>query len=384
MNEAIYNLENTENSFANKLNLKAVTGKKRNIQFIDFIRFISMIGIVSFHSTFLSKGASITTFLQTAEYPSIFIAFISLLRFSVISFCMITGYLIANKIQHQHLGQFYKQRMATMLKPYIFAFLLTALALIIKDMMMGESRNLFAVFFQIITTTAFWFIPSSLLALAGLLLVIKRMPQKFLGLLLFGLLSFVTIKYVYIEKYDHLHPVFALAFVFYLWLGYTLSANNFVERIRQWNMKLVLIVWVCAFVIMHIETLYLQHLNFPSLLNNMRASIQLYALSSFVLLVKLSDHFAKFKIVNPRTETYGIYLYHTVVGSIMFFVFRNLIGQSEIGTWMAMLYTTLHFAFTYIISTIIAKSLLKWKLGFLQKDDQLLMAARMRWSFKTS
>ena len=364
---------------------KQETSTKSDYHFIDFVRFVSIIGIVSLHSTFLPKNISLNNYLNTLNSPATYIGFISILRFAVISFCIISGYLLAPRISTENKLAFYYTRVKNTLRPSIIALLITAALILIKEIFTGEQRGFAPVINELVFDGVFWFIPMQLLSLLILMLFITAPKQVWVGITLFMSLAVVTAYYVYFKKLAHVDPVFALGFAFYFWLGTMFYKYKVIEKVKRIKLVILLAAWLASFTLLNFETLLLWKNGFPHILNNLRISNQLYGVVSFFVLVKVSDYFKSFSVFKPRKESFGIYLYHRAVGLAIFFILHrvfNLTGNFDAFT--SMFFTLTHFIFTYAITTVLVKWLVKWELFFLSKNGQYPNARRILLSLKNS
>jgi len=149
-----------------------VKSSKESFFFIDFIRFMSIVGITSVHSLFfgLPQNVVIENFLKQTDHPLILIIFVQLFRFSVISFCMISGFLLGKKIiVENHLKIFY-QRVKVTLPPYIIAFTLTAIYWHIWELLKNGNSSFYSIFLNQLFGSSFWYVPSNLLSFLAILL----------------------------------------------------------------------------------------------------------------------------------------------------------------------------------------------------------------------
>jgi hypothetical protein len=317
--------------------------------------------------------------------PTVYVSFLSFLRFAVISFCLISGYLLAPKITNDNKFKFYIERIKAIAKPSIIAILITALVIYVKEIVTGEPSTIISVVNSIVFEGVFWFIPMQVLSLLILMLFITSPKQLWVGITLFTTLIGVTIYYVYIKKLSHVDPVFSLGFVFYFWLGTMFYKWRFIERIKKMSLMLLMGAWILSFTALNFETILLWKYDYPHLLNNLRISNQVYGVVSFLVLVKISDYFKSFSVLNPRKESFGIYLYHRVIGLGLFFILHRLFDASVNYTaFTSIVFTLAHFIFTYIITTVLVKQLIKWEMFFLTKGNQYPKTSRILLSLRNS
>ena len=358
---------------------------KSNYHFVDFIRFVSVIGIVSLHSTFLPKNVSLNEYLHQVSNPAIYISFISVLRFAVISFCIISGYLLAPKITSENKAKLYLSRIKAMVNPSIVAVAITAIVIFGKEVFTGEQSTMLSIVNSLVFEGVFWFIPMQILSLLLLMVFITSPKQYWVGITLFTSLLAVTIYYVYMKKLAHVDPVFSLGFVFYFWLGTMFYKWKVVERIRKISMFILVAAWIISFIALNVETLILWKNGYPHILNNLRITNQIYGVTSFFLLIRISDYFKDFSKLNPRKESFGIYLYHRVIGLALFFVLHTLVDSSAgLNAFTSITLTVTHFVFTYALTTLLVKHLIKWEMFFLTKGTQYPKTSRILLSLRSS
>jgi len=362
---------------------KGLNKQKEDYYFINFIRFASMIGIVSLHCTYSPKNISLERFLNSMSHPAVYICFLNLLRFSLISFCLISGYLIAPKILAGNKKALLIEKLRKTIKPYASALLITAIIIYIKEVSRGSTPGFFSDTYTLIFKGVFWFIPMHLMSIALLVLLIDKLKPLLLGIILLVMLSTVTIEFVYIQKVSHTVPVFCLAFIFYFWLGTIIYKYGWIDKIKKINWIVLLGAWIATFILLNQETFVLWKSGFPNILNNLRVTNQLYAIVSFMLLVRLSVFFKSFVFINPRSETYGIYLYHFIVGLIVTYTLHFFISGEDLNCATAILYSLLQFAITYSITTLLVKLFVKYSL-FGLGSRQYPKAGIMRLSFKNA
>lgn len=362
-----------------------VASLKSDYHFIDFIRFVSIIGIVSIHSTFLPKDVSLNDYLSQLNSPAIYVSFISVLRFAVISFCIISGYLLAPKITKQNRLSFYFERIKSTLKPSVIAVLITATVIYAKEILTGQMQALLQIVNELVLDGVFWFIPMQLLSLLIVMLFISAPRQVWVGITLFVSLAVVTFYYVYFKKLAHTAPVFCLGFAFYFWLGTMFYKWKVIEKIRKVKVVVLFACWVVSFILLNLETVFLWKNGYPHLLNNLRITNQVYGVVSFFVLVKVSEYFNKFSILNPRKESFGIYLYHRLIGLALFFVLHKLFeSNTNFDALTSITFTLAHFIFTYALTTMLVKLLIKWELVFLTKRSQYPNTSRILASLRNS
>jgi hypothetical protein len=358
-------------SISNDVKENAITTRSiaGDFHFINFIRFVSMIGIVSLHSLVLPANISLNSFLAEKDFSTPYVVFLNFFRFSTISFSIISGYLIAPKLKKEQKNTLFCSRSNNLLKPYLLALLITLIPFFTIPLFQHNSVSTLQILRNVFLGTAFWFIPSHLITF-GIFIVLytKEKLNLLVGIFFLTTIS-ITILFVYSVPTFHTNLIFSVAFLFYYALGVLIRENNWIDKIRKLSLTKVVLVWMISFFLINYETFYLFKHHYPYLLNNFRASNQLYAVVSFLLLAKIADKFSQFSFFNPRYETYGIYLYHTIVGLLLYTVAgRFILKYTNINYSLSIFFTLLHFTICYLATIAIVKFLLKRKLCYLGRN----------------
>lgn len=157
--------------------------------------------------------------------------------------------------------------------------------------------------------SSYWFIFSFLIAL-GLFFVFWRHSDSTLYGLVTGLIAVFYSVNIYFGWIEQRHNLAMPAYLFYLWLGVWLSRHeNVITYIQKMPNKWLVgsvVLFLCLAVV---ESKYLWSINSVSPFNTIRLSNQLFSMSFFALLLK-NDFSSKLVWLNPRSESFGIYLYH--------------------------------------------------------------------------
>lgn len=343
-----------------------------NYPFVDFIRFISMMGIVFAHTDPFPYGTSYYSFLQGMDNPEAYIIYKQTFKFSVICFFMISGFLIGEKVVNIHPFQYFKRRLKATLKPYIIAFaVFVALSYIINPGLLAELNNYISFFRRIyyfIVGTPYWFLPTYLVALFTILLFNKYIDSLKFGAILLIVTAIYTFSTLFADK-DHTTSVFA--FIFYLWLGVYVRRKNLLMKIKKIKTYILLLLVTVTFILSCYEAYALFLNNKEHFFNNLRLFNQLYGLVFFILLVKVCPVKPDFWILSPRKETYGIYLYHFLFIAFIFPVFVYLcdkyfgVQYYSQGMYLLLLLGFVKFVVCYILTTLFVKIILRLKLPIL-------------------
>jgi len=352
---------------------------KVNYPFVDFIRFISMIGIVWAHIPFFEENETVNNILNKIDHPMIYLSFMQFFKFGVICFYLISGFLIGENLKNTVPLSYLKRRLRTIVKPYIVVLIVFEIFTMISHFYIKNNTFSISSVIEILKGSIFytplWFIPNYLLALGIILLFYKYVGSKLFGLILFVIMILYSLFLVYSPAHATSHTTALFGFVFYLWLGIFIRQNNLVNKILGININILILITLALFSLSVIESYLLYKNNLNTVFNILRFSNQLYSLSMFALLVKICNAPPKFHFLNPRKETYGIYLYHGFITSFLIPIIIGFIGQYfdvKLHDWydyrvfpFIFLFFSF-FLFCYVSTTLFVKLLLKYDIGYLK------------------
>jgi len=288
---------------------------KKNYDFIDHIRCISMMSIVIEHTTsaYLTKPSD-------ANYIP-YLLIMQLFKFGTIIFFLLAGFLISEKFTDYTPGQYLKRRFSTTFGPwviwsfiYLFCFVIHMRVMerlyhrqmLTVPAVLHEIRNVYLF-------TNYWFIINFMVSIT-LLLIFKRHLYKYgFGFILTLFTLFYSVN-IHFEWINPTHTIAILGFVFFLWLGAQLRRH---WLIIEYQIKLVP-YWLPIFAVLITfglsiaEAFWLNKEHSIDSLNTLRFSNILFSLACFALFLKIGT----FKLLNhfkPRQSTYGIYLIHYIL-----------------------------------------------------------------------
>lgn len=356
-----------------------ISTNKISYPFVDFIRFISMIGIVWAHIPFFDPNQTVANLLSKIDHPMIYVAFMQIFKFGVICFYLISGFLIGENLKNITPFSYFKRRLRTILKPYIVVLLIFEIFTLIYHFYINNNTFSISAAIEILKWSIFysplWFIPNYFLALGIILLFYKYIGSKLFGLILFVILIIYSLVLVYTPAYAMSHTTALFGFVFYLWLGIFIRQNNLINKILGLNINILILITLALFSISIMESYQLYKNNLNTMFNILRFSNQLYSISMFALLVKICNTPPKFNFLNPRKETYGIYLYHGFITSFFIPLIIGFINQYfdvKIHHWhdyhifLFILLFLSFFIFCYVSTTLFVKLILKYDIGYLK------------------
>jgi len=364
--------------------MNVTTTYSKKYDFIDNLRFISMICIVMEHSSLLLGKTYTLLSDQIIQVTTLHIW-----KFGTIVFFLLSGFLIGDKFETYTSAEYFKRRWGNTFKPWLF-WVTVAVALNyinfaivyfkfgMNDILLNPWQTFYTQVYNVVFLSSFWFIINFLICI-GILLAFRR----YINSMVFGgILAVFSLFYsvnLYFNWIPTGHTVAIFGFVFYLWLGYQLNKNfsaftQWVNRVSKWWLVLAV---VAAFVLDCCETFWMAHLKLVDVgFNTLKLTNIIYSLVAFVALFKFSPyiHIQQFK---PRTVTFGIYLiHHLLLFHVLPEFFRPLgIRDEDYRPMWQMLSLTLArfilaYSMSYFITLLIAKGpkQISWLVG--QQGDK--------------
>jgi len=350
------------NSTANNLTVPHIV----NYNFVDWIRMISMIGIVWAHTPLFGNNINETSLNNVFFY----LCFMNFFKFGVICFFMISGFLLSSKIQEEDTLLYVKKRISTTLNPYLFTLSILVAIFIFNTEILNKNYGyrLPQYLVELITNSMFWFLPNYWLCLIFLLLFKKNISKIRTGIIM--LIILIIFSWIAVYSGQSKMPSYScLGYVFYIWLGYMIANRHLTTYYSSISKIVLVIVSIFFFLLSSYESYHLYLNGSKEYFNILRISNQLYSISVFILLIRLFNRKYNFKYLNPRKETFGIYLYHIFFASIMVTISKFLTSQSfNVYTDNSYLLFAIHiikFLIIYFSTLILVKVLIKFKIGFL-------------------
>lgn len=357
---------------------KIAETEKLNYDFIDSLRFIAIITIVIEHSYMWPASV----YFQTQSEQIIQTITMEFFKFGTITFYILAGFLIGDKIHTTTSLQYLKRRFDGTFKPWLF-WIIVFLILIYSDIAVIYFKGGDAPAFErpleffwgriqyIIVETSFWFILNFLGSISILLLFRKYLYSYWVGIFL-GLCSLFYSVNIYFEWIPSRHTTAILGFVFYLWLGvimhkYFSQFNAWIKKTNHWPL---IILTALTFVFSCIESLYIMNDHIKGdPYNTLKISNIIYSLAAFLLLYKIGN--LKFiKRLNPRSSTYGIHLIHyIIIVQVLPLIFRPLhIYPDGKTSFELVIIQYIRFLFTYVVSYLLVYLInkankIKWIVG---------------------
>lgn len=346
---------------------------KRDYDFIDTIRCISMIMIVVEHSIYFEP----VNFHPIGFKALFYSGTIQFSKFGTICFFLLAGFLLGEKFTTYTPLQYLRRRFDNTIWPWLFWSVLFIIIvnfnLILNKLLMhpdplpeGMSTNLFLLKYVEMTYlyTMYWFIPNFLFCIALLLVFKKYLYSYVFGAVLLMFTLFYSVN-IYFSWITPSHTTAICGFVFFLWLGAILNKNW--KKVNAWLTQTPLWLWVTlsiiTFCIGVAETEFLKYLHNGDFYNSLRFSNILYSLSTFFMLLKIRN-FSFTRFLKPRETTYGVYLIHYIIVVV---VMRSVFGSfnidvNSLSPIVLLLYQIARFLFVYSIVITLVLLINKTKL----------------------
>ena len=267
-------------------------------------------------------------------------------KFGTIGFFLISGFLMGEGISRRTPLEYLTRRLQTVLMPWLAWVSLCWILSIAHHRAPGELR-LYSLGSEVplaldklrscLLGTSYWFVPNLLLALCVLLLCRSFIDDLRLGLVLLmaSLFYGLNIYARWIPLSGHTGALFG--FVFYLWLG-AWVARHF-ARFETWMagipLRVFAILPVLTLLPAILESQVMSAEGIEDNLNTLRLSNQLYSVTMVLAMFKLRTAIWPRKL-NVRATTFGIYLSHAIVLSVVTILARWILLKAGVsGTWHA-------------------------------------------------
>lgn len=334
--------------------------------FVDLIRFVSMVGIVWAHTDAFPSQINIYNFLSDRGDVWAYIAFKQLFKFSAVCFFMISGFLLSDKMNTINPFEYFKRRIGTTFKSYVIAFsIFIGLLLIANYFFYKRPVALFEIpqeMFYVLFYTPYWFLPTYYIGLLTIIIFSKYLYSWKLGAALLTVTLVFTFSHLLFDNLlDRDHTTSVFAFVFYIWLGAYIRNKSLIEKIRKipvWSLVVGLII---TYLLACYQSLEMFNNGNTFFFNNLRLYNQIYGLLFFLFLIVICPKKPKFRMLNPRKETFGIYLYHfyfvAFIFPVLLFLANKYLGFTLYNQPMALIlfYSLIHFILAYVFTLVFVK-----------------------------
>lgn len=352
--------------------------------FVDNIRCIAMLAIVTEHTSYL--GPYIYTQNDSPYWA--YLTSIQLVKFGTIAFFLIAGFLFAENKDNYSVFEYLKRRFDNVFKPWLiwslaFLFILT-IGTLLKALYYGVAFKLIlsGLWWGIKTVylhSNYWFIVNFFFCTTVMLLSKKIIKSWVFGGVLFLLTCFYSIN-VHTEWIVPQHTTAIFGFVFFYWLGAQVSI--YLERIQKTikatsSYIFVLAVGISLFLAVQ-EASHLYTLNRIDPINTLRFSNIIFSISVFLLLLKVKN-FNFLGFLQPRKTTYGIFLIHYILVTHFLPVVLGKLDSVILQKFSIMEMYKLQFTrflivyvLTYVIVRMLYTSKYSWVIGVKVKEKPTL------------
>jgi membrane-bound acyltransferase YfiQ involved in biofilm formation len=286
---------------------------RRQYLFVDNARFLSVIAIVIRHCEL--------SLYDNSSGPLLESAITQFRTFGVQLFFVVTAFLMADWLEREKGGPraYWLNRWRYVAVPWVLwagAYVALDLA---KLLALPGSVNtgiateiLRALFFQ-----SYWYVPVLFFSTAVLLGLQRFWTSYGLGMAFLALSLMYGVNQ-YTEWLPTSHTVAVLGYLFSMWIGVNLYYNfdrvSAWARRRSWTMIVLLVL--LGFSLTLAEDRIMESLGFVDTYNALQITNQIYAVAVLLALLKL-DLCLVPALVDVRKDSYGIYLTHQILATLL-------------------------------------------------------------------
>jgi len=285
-------------------------------QVIDSVRFISICSIIWGHCLLGWQKRDFAGFEDSFVYSCV----LQLGKLGTINFFLISGFLLADKLNVYSVGEYFKKRLRTTYLPFLFFIYLFGvyrLKLAVDIMAEGDFtealNHLYMVLIGALFYSSYWFIPVFFISTSVIIAFKQFVSKAWFGLLL----AFISLVYC-MNLHEHWfavsHAKALFGYTFFIWLGVYINRN--IHRIKiilkQTPWFIVNLVLVGTFFLACYEGHVLLERGSIDPFSSLRFSNALFGISFFFFLVKLGK-ISFFKRFNPQQNVFGIFLIQNIL-----------------------------------------------------------------------
>ena len=289
---------------------------------MSVLRFISICSVVWGHCL-LDLGSARFNFPYSQWYQALFL---QLGRIGTINFFIIAGYFLGEKVQSFTLKSYIEHRFFSLILPWvIFLSIFTSIGLfktltikqVLHESIWFEINLFIKLGKSFIFDLSYWFVPASLFSSLILILFKKQVASFKFGIFLASISLFYCVN-LYYSWISPVHTKSFLAYTFFMWLGLTLKLNlnffkDFIKKVRWMNLALLFLV---AYILACTEGFFLLKIGLKEPFASTRLSNQFLSIMLLFAVMK-SDWLRWITIFNPRKYTFGIYLTHCIIITLL-------------------------------------------------------------------
>ena len=300
---------------------------RERLVFVDQVRFWSMFSVIAVHCLIAASAG------ETPRDRAMMLMVLSVpLKLGTIGFFLISGFLLGHKMPTSHRMEYLGRRLKRVFVPWLMWSTLMVVDLCWHrrmEFVLGTHRLqlLGRQWYTVMAHSPFWFVPNLLIGLCLLLVFRGYLYDLRLGAVLLAINLFYAAN-IYGQWVPSEHSEALLGFVFYLWLG-SYAAHRF-ELLHAWlgRVRLGWMVWAILMVACccYGESRWIYHLQRTDPENTLRLSNQVCSVLGVLLLLKVKAP-ALPRFINPRRDTFGLYLSHTLAEELALLLMQAVTGR---------------------------------------------------------
>lgn len=295
---------------------------QNNFDFVNDIRFWSMFAIVLEHCALL--------IFPTDHYNSLSILLVALIvqlcKFGTIAFFIISGFLLGRMSINDKWGYFSRRVQAIGTPWVIWVSLQCLIGLSYIFFIKHEKIKVLLYIGKSIFFSAYWFVLIYFFTLMIFLLLITFINRIYLLFIGCSLLYAINL---YTNWFITNHTLAFFGYISYVFIGYKIYENyaNVCKLLDKVPIGIIFIFVLFTYCLSIGEGYLLYYKLFSDdWLNTLRFSNQIYSILVFTFLLKLKNSWYP-KSLNPRKNTFGVYLVHPILLISISFLYKTVISK---------------------------------------------------------
>lgn len=337
-----------------------------NYIFIDNLRYWSITLIVFGHSDVLSHIGGY--WLQDFDVSFMFYV---LSKFDLTCMFIISGFLLP-KTSSLKEYQYLFRRMQRIVPAWLFWVMAIFIMYRGYYWLLNITPNLSPLeqLLAISYKGIYWFIPVYIFTLWLMFLLLRYLPERYIAIVLVAI-SFIYGINIYLGLFATGHTTAWFGYLLYFWLGIKLKENwaKVEEILKKIPITYIIASAVlCAFIVLG-EDFIIQYYDFPSPpANVIKLSNFPYTFCMFFLFVKIHKSIVP-AIIDPRRDTFGIYLTHVFTLPLIMFLLKRVFPAEILATitnqnqWLKFIYWLIMGVVVHFISLLVVRIMVKIGLG---------------------
>lgn len=288
---------------------------KPDYLFVSNVRFLAMISIVGVHTLWVWGIAPPPgSYLQVALAQA--------MKFGTIGFFLISGYLLGEGLTRTSRKRYFYRRVRSVFVPWAFWSLVWVVIAFLglrgagaTDPSLYELARHYLMFVTL--KSIYWFVPNYFVCLMLVLWLHGRLPDYLQGALFLAFSLFYGLN-IYAKFVPVRHSSALFGFVFYLWLGlFTYKHRNIWARWMEKTSWMHLAIFAGVAAVFSLGELHLlRKLQSSDEFNTLRISNQAFSVLMPLLIAKSKRPLFP-RVINVRSETFGIFLIHPILVQVL-------------------------------------------------------------------